>query len=996
MKYITGIILFILLQNIENKCFAQQNLALNRACYQSGAVNYDNTAHLTTDGFSTTFWQSKPTDNEWIYVDLGTICTISEIRIIWESLYAKAFKIQVSSKGTKENPVEWKDVFSTQNGNEKNAEIKIKETKARYVRFLGVKSAQNKGYSIKEFEVYGTGGLIFQPKQMPAILSDGRQYLSGGNWKQQRASFVNGTGKEISANGFNDKNWIPATVPGTVLTSYLNIGAIPDPNYGDQQLMISDNFFTADFWYRNTFEIPSTYRNKTVWLNFDGINWKAEIFVNGNYVGRIDGAFIRGNFDITAFAKVGEVNALAVLIHKNDNPGEVTEQHLFDPDANGGIIGLDSPTMLAGIGWNWIPTIRGRNCGIWNHVFLSQTDAVSILNPFVKTDLQLPDTTKADISIEVTLKNNTSNAKKGILKASFAEISIEENVELKANEIKTIILKPSSFPSLTLKNPKLWWPNGYGNPNLYKLNLNFLIDNEISDQKEITFGIRKYTYSYDNSQLRILVNGYPIIVRGGNWGLPEGMLRCDKEGYDLRVRLHKEMNFNIIRNWIGMTGHREFYEACDKYGIMIWDDFWLANPVDGPHPADNKMFMNNVSDKILQFRNHASVVLWVGRNEGYPPAVLDSSMKVTVAELDPTRHYISSSAHSPVSGLGPYETKDPRWYFQQRGTTLHSEQGIVCVPSVESMKEMMPAQFLWPINNMWGKHDWTQPRVKIYTDDMNKNYGEAKNIEEFCRKAQFLNMEGPKAMIETWQSNRGGGVIVWMSHPAWLSLICQTYDYYFEPTAAYFAFKNGSEPLHILWRADNNKIQVANNTLQHKGTLKASIEIYDFSGKKVYNEEVEREIPANSITDFSTLKLPENISKVHFIKLQLLDKKGIVLSRNFYWNSTEYQNYTNLNTMSTTEIQGNAKVSSIKEKTVITVELNNSGKQTALMLRLKVQQEKSNWRVLPAFYSDNYISLVSGESRTVTIEFENMFLNGEKPKLLLEGWNITEKEINIK
>jgi hypothetical protein len=322
------------------------------------------------------------------------------------------------------------------------------------------------------------------------------------------------------------------------------------------------------------------------------------------------------------------------------------------------------------------------------------------------------------------------------------------------------------------------------------------------------------------------------VIRGGNWGLPEANLNLDSAGYDLRVRLHKEMNMNLIRNWVGQTGTDHFYNACDKHGIMIWDDFWLANPVDGPHPLNNEMFMDNVRDKILNRRNHASVAIWCGRNEGYPPAALDSAMRVECSNLDGTRYYVSSSADRPVTGLGPYETKDPKWYFTQRGNTLHTEQGIVCVPSAESMRAMMPDEFRWPINDMWGKHDWTQPRVRIYTEDMARSYGEPTGLTDFCKKAQMLNMEGPKAMMETWQSNRGPGVIVWMTHPAWPSLICQSYDYYFEPTAAYFAFKKGSEPVHIMWRADNEKVQVVNNTLRPLKGLNALVEVYDFSGKK--------------------------------------------------------------------------------------------------------------------------------------------------------------------
>lgn len=987
---------FVLLASCMNYALAQNNLALNRACYQSGSAGYDNVAHLTTDGHNSTYWQSKAGNEEWIYVDLGQICDVSGVKIAWGDAYAANYKIQVSTSGSKEKPGSWKDVYSTIKGRGGEELAKFAAVKAKYVRVLCLKSSTSMGYRIQEFEVSGRGAKTFASVPLPARLSDGRQYLTGGNWKLLQKSFVNEEGAQLSQPIFDDKNWIPATVPGTVLSNYLNIGAIPDPYFGDQQLMISEKFFTADFWYRTTFSIPESYQGNFTCLNFDGINWKADVYFNGILIGKIEGAFRQTSFDITPYVKIGSENALAVLIRKNDNPGLVSEQHLKDPDANGGIIGLDSPTFLAAIGWNWMPTIRGRNTGIWNNVFLSSTGSASIKDPFIRTDLPLPDTSRADLSVELTLQNNSNNPVNGILKIEFNTVIINLPVSLKPLESKLVSLTKNTHPELVIQNPALWWPNGYGKPNLNSMKLSFSIENEVSDEKEVEFGIRKYTYSYDNNLLRLHINGVPLIIRGGNWGMPDAMLRCDGDGYDLRVRLHKEMNLNMIRNWIGMSTNELFYRACDKYGIMVFDDFWLANPVDGPAPLDNNMFRDNVESKLLQFRNHACIAIWAGRNEGYPPAVLDSVMRNEVSAFDDTRHYISSSAHAPVTGLGPYETKDPNWYFANRGFSLHTEQGIVCVPPVESMREMMPAENLWPVNDMWGKHDWTQPRVEIYTNDLNEHYGLATGIEDFCRKAQMMNMEGPKAMMETWQSNRGPGVIVWMTHPAWPSLICQTYDYYFEPSAAYFAFKTGSEPLHILWRSDNNKIQVANNTLTDRGWMKAVAELYDLSGQRVYSQEINKEVPANSMTDFITLAIPETISNVHFIRLQLMDKNGNVVSRNFYWNSKQYQHYTDLNLLPQVEVRGEATISKSGEKSIISVQLENESKQIGLMLRLKVKQSKSGKRVLPAFYSDNYISLVPGEKRSITIEFDTKFLDGEKPALLIEGWNIRPKEISIR
>ncbi len=971
---------------------APSNIALNRACYQSGAADYDHTAHLVTDGHSSTYWKSKAEAQPWIYVDLGEKLPFNRIAIDWGETSADSYTIEVASTGTPERPTGWKKVYETKKGKGGREEIKL-SANARYVKITC--KGENKNFVIREVEVFGPRSFVPALSEKKNTLENGKLFLCDRDWMLQRESYVDGNGRKISTLDFNTEGWIPAKVPGTVLTSYLELGAIPDPNYGDQQLMISEEFFTANFWYRNVFTVPESYKGERIWLNFDGINWKSDIYLNGHKLGRTEGAFIRSNFDITEFVSTDQPNVLAVLVYKNDNPGAVTEQHLNDPDPNGGVIGFDSPTFLASIGWNWMPTIRGRNTGIWNDVYLSTTKAVSIKDPFVKTLLELPDTTKANLEIEATLVNHEDKAVSGTLEGKIGDVTFSVPVELKAKETKVLHMTPAEYPALTFNQPRLWWPNGYGPQPLYTLELTFKQGTEVSDNKEVTFGIRQYSYSVLNNNLRISVNGFPLVVRGGNWGMADAMLVCSEDRYDTYIRMHKDMNMNMIRNWIGMEGDDEFYEACDRHGIMIWDDFWLANPVDGPHPTNNAMFMENVRDKIKHFRNHAALALWTGRNEGYPPAELDSAMRFTTGELDGSRFYISSSAHRPVTGLGPYETKDPKWYFQNRGTTFHSEQGIVTPPNLQSMQAMMPEEYLWPINDMWGVHDWTQPRVQIFTDDMIRSYGAPTGIADFCKKAQMLNMEGPKALMEAWQSNRGSGVLVWMSHPAWPSMICQTYDYYYEPTAAYFAFKKGCEPIHILWRADNEKVQVANNTQQALKDAKAIVSVYGMDGTKVDEFEATVNVPANDVVDVKVMSYPANISKVHFLKMVLLDAQGKEISSNFYWRSSEYLDYNELANMAEARVNVQAEEKEKDGKRVVIVNLDNTGKDVALMFRMLLVNKKTGERVLPALYEDNYLSLVPGEKRTVTITFDPAVAGEGALELMVEGWNLSEKRYTV-
>ncbi|MBN2426596.1 MAG: discoidin domain-containing protein, partial [Calditrichaceae bacterium] len=414
-------------------------------------------------------WMSAGHKTEWVYVDLGAVCTFDQIKLFWIR-QPSVGKVQVS-----DDAVNWKDI-----GDLHADAISIDDivpdqsVKGRYVRVLMEKPATGDDYVLSEMQVLGRGGPVAVPKPALSLQDKGILNLAGGGWKLNRASEVRADGQNISQTGFNDRKWLTAAVPATILMSYVNAGAVPDPNFGDNQLMISESYFYSDFWYRNVFTAPAEYEGKRVWLNFDGINWKAEVYLNGKKLGRIEGAFTRGKFDVTGILLPGKQNALAVLIEKNDTPGFVKEQTKFSPDANGGEIGGDNPTFHASVGWDWIPTIRGRNTGIWNEVFLSTSDAVTIENPFVSADLPLPDTTSAKINIEVTLQNHTADKTDGVLKVNFGELTIEQPLSLSPAGKKVIVLNPDSHPALLLKNPKLWWPNGYGAPHLHDVKIEFI------------------------------------------------------------------------------------------------------------------------------------------------------------------------------------------------------------------------------------------------------------------------------------------------------------------------------------------------------------------------------------------------------------------------------------------------------------------------------------------------------------------------------------------
>ena len=932
----------------------------------------------------TSAWMSAGAKEEWIYVDLGATCSFNRIVLNWIRRPA-AGSIQIS-----DNAANWKDIISLPHTLDLNDDIALdKAENGRYVRVIMTQAESADGYILSELEVYGTGGPIAVAHPQPTLKKNGRMDLAGGAWKVQRESLVHANGETLSQPGFIDNDWLIATVPATVLVSYLNACALPDPSFGDNQLLISDSYFYSDFWYRNEFIAPALYKGKRIFLNFDGINWKAEVYLNGRKLGLIEGAFTRGQFDVTDILLPGENNVLAMRIKKNDAPGFVKEQTKFSHDANGGEIGADNPTFHASVGWDWIPTIRGRNIGIYNDVYLSATGPVTIEDPFVSANLPLPDTTSADITFTLTLRNHTSNVVTGIIRGTFGTVRFEQPLTLNASETKSIKLNPATHPSLRLKNPKLWWPNGYGQQNLYSVELKFVTaDGGTSDSKIFRTGIREMSYSEDGGVLKIWVNGRRFIGFGGNWGFSESMLRYRAREYDIAVRYHKEMNFTMIRNWVGQTADDEFYDACDRYGIMIWQDFWLANPVDGPNPDNNTMFMQNVDDFVKRIRNHPSLALYCGRNEGNPPEALDSAIRKVLPQIHPDVHYISHSSSGVVSGGGPYRAMPVKFYFEKRATEkLHSEMGMPNMVSYESLKQMIPDSALWPIERLWGVHDFNLESAQYglsFIQQINDNFGPANNLKDWLSLAQWINYQGYRAMFEA-QSKYRMGLLLWMSHSAWPSMVWQTYDYYFEPTAAYFACKKACEPLHIQWNPVSDSIEVVNYRNSDGIRLTAKMEILNLDGSIKFKRKTVIDCPEDHTVRCYQMEYPADLSSVYFIRLTL--KKGsTTLSENLYWRGLKEGDLEAVRNLPKVKLEINTKVVRKGKRLHLTTTLINKTKQPALMVKLSVVGNKNKERMLPVIFSDNFISLMPGEKRIITMELQNADTRGEQPVVVVEGF----------
>lgn len=888
-------------------------------------------------------------EGEWLSVDLGDVCNIDKVNIYWGS----------DSRGTlqvSDDEVNWitiTELYGTRNTIEEHAVTK----NARYVR-LSLDTDVN---IVREFEVYGKGGYKAKPHDAP-VLNGKTLSLNGGDWRVMRASEVRADGAMISRAGFDARKWIVATVPGTVLTSYANVGAVLDQNYDDNIYQTSESFFNSNFWYRRDFDIPVTMPGKHIFLNLDGINWKAQVWVNGRKAGRVEGAFMRGNIDITSLVHSGR-NAIAIEIEKNDHPGNAKVKNSESTDINGGLLGADNPTFHATVGWDWITSVRGRDIGIWNDVYLTAEKDITLYDPMVITTLNQPDTL-ATVTPGVIVRNNIGKPVSGKLKGRIGDITFEKECTIKMGQYY-VSFSPEEFPQLKDQALRLWWPNGYGEPYLYDASFTFeQTDGSMVDNLTFKAGIRQMTWEDETTRLKLYVNGRRFIPLGGNWGFPEHNLNYRAREYDTAVKYHRDMNFNMIRNWVGQTGDEEFYEACDKYGIMVWQDFWLANPADGPDPYDNHLFGLNADDYIRKIRIHPSIAFYCGRNEGVPPEFLDKTLSSFVKGRHPGMLYISDSAAGGVSGHGPYRAIPVKEYFELSPGKLHSERGMPNVMTYEGLSRTLRPEHLWPQSDFWGQHDFTQKgaqRGTTFTKMVNDGYGRALSAEEFCRKAQFVNYDGYRAMYESCSRDRMG-MIIWMSHACWPSMTWQCYDYYFEPTAAFFGCKKACEPLHIQYNALTRKVEVVNLCKGDKEKLQAEWTVMDVNGKVLAKGKRKVSSKNDSTVALDEIAAPA-VEGAYFLKLVLKEKKTVV-SDNFYILTTKEGDYRALNNLGKIELDTKVQMGDCKA----TVTLENKTGTPAILIRLNLKDGEGS-QILPVDYSDNYFHLMPGEKKTVNISW---------------------------
>ncbi len=926
---------------------------------------------LPADHFSSVWLTDGP---EWAYVDLGCDAVVSDVKL-FPVTPSGTCSVDFSSDARTWHPA---GRVSLSKG--RTAMLRI-GAQARYVRI-----ATSQAAAISEMEVYGRGGQVVVP-QPEAGYADGRYLLNGGPWT---LCPVRINGKKVEPCGPE----IVATVPATVLSSYRNAGALPDPNFDDQLSMISESYFNRPFRYRRTFRVPDEMKDRHVLLHLDGINWKADVYLNGNRLGQVRGAFRRGTFDIAEYLEPGD-NQLEVVIHPTAHPGARKTKTRLNTSFNGGVLGADNPTFHATIGWDWITTTPGRDIGIWNDVYLTATEAVTIADPLVET--QLSDDGRATFTPRVFLRNHSRETVTGRLTGTIGDIRFEKDILINPQTETEVAFSPASFPQLRQQEMQLWWPVGYGEPHLYPASYTFRptsTRSELPVELHYQTGIRQVTFSQEMEQLQLFVNGRRLVPLGGNWGFPESHLNYRGREYDAAVEYHRLMNCNMIRNWVGQTGDEEFYEACDRHGVMVWQDFWLANPVDGPNPDDERMFMDNATDYVRRIRQHPCLALFCGRNEGYPPETINSLLPKMTSQLISGSLYIPSSADDGVSGHGPYQARPVAEYFEKQTGKLHTERGMPNIPEAESMRRMIAPENLWPQADAWGQHDFTQQGAQAgasFNRILRERFGPLRvglgqdSLAAYTAMAQWQNYDGYRAMYEASNTQRQG-LLIWMSHPCWPSTVWQTYDYYLAPTAALFGVRKACEPLHAQWNALTGMVQLVNLCLPAQ-VISLTATIHDLHGFPLWHRTVRVESRPDTTIDCFHLDAPLGYEGTYFLTLTLGSEEPAPLpTKNVYVLSTNdsQQDLFGLpQAQLAVERQDDGRL-------VVT----NTGSEPAVMVRLNLTGSDGE-QILPVFYSENYFHLMPGEQMPVSIRWHEEDTRGTAPMLRLSGLNVPTTQVGL-
>ena len=887
----------------------------------------------------------------------------------------------------------------------------------------------------------------------------------GYRWQMKKAADVDISGRALSMPSTPrvepeaDSGWLTAIVPGTVLNSLIYNKAYPEPYYGmnnkiDRGLIPDLNRAGIDFytyWFRTEFDVPSDFAGKTLWLDVEGINYRADIFLNGESVGSLCGMFQPKVVDITRVARIGQKNVLALRVQPIDYPGSPSGNKDYgatgeNHNGGDGSIGKNV-TMLMSAGWDFTfyDGIRDRNTGIWRSISIFATGGVRLSYPFVRSDLT-DNYTRASETVSVEVTNPATEAQTFTIEGCISETTLNSNsqspitfakrITIQGNATQEVVFSPEDFPQLVIQQPRLWWPIHKGEQHLYTLHLTAKREGiassgptafpAIADSLTTRFGIREIRsdqHTPDGSR-QFYVNGHKFFVRGTNW-IPEGMLRCSDERTYAELRYTQQTGINFIRLWGGGIAESDyFYQLCDEMGFVVWQEFWLTADTNGkdgqPQVTDTDLYLQNVAATVKRLRGHASVGYWVAANEGTDIP----GTRELINQLDGTRGYQRQSESDGVHDGSPYKQVNPMRHYtndaSERGSRIdgfNPEYGAPAMPLAESLREFMPEELLWPAGTekwkeAWDYHDGNGFHLmsSLYRE-LTDTYGPSASFEEFAWKGQLVAAMNGKTIWEPWNEQKhdygdryASGLLFWY-HNCPVDQVCaRFYDHSLEPTAMLYHTANALQPLHPQFDYRTNTVSVVNDYYTAADGLTLTAEVFDLQSRKLWSKTQQVSVPADGVAnDIFAIDFPSGITQVHFLKLRLTDNAGRLVGDNFYWRSLDTDNGERYHASGPCA-SGFQSLADMPKATVITkvkrakgkameVEIKNTGQNIAFFVQLQLR-DRLDRSVKPCFMTDNFFSLLPGEKKTVAIDTSLAPTNATT--IVLRGWNVDKKQLKMK
>jgi len=823
------------------------------------------------------------------------------------------------------------------------------------------------------------------------------------------------SGDKISRADFNPSSWYKVNVPTTVIAGLIaNHVYNFDPFYGRNFEKLGDPRLDKPWWFRREFELPAAENGKNVVLKLHGINYKANVWLNGIKIAdstQIIGPFRIIELDITKQVKYKGPNVLAIEVKRP-----------FNPQKRGGDLAIDYA--------DWIHYPPDFNNGIINNVELKTYRKVGVEYPLVTTKFDLPSLAVAHLQVDVMAINYTNADQDAVVKGKInGDIAFEQKVHLKPGEKKQVTFSPAHYPQLNVKNPPIWWPWQYGKPEMSHITLSMVTGGELSNELSESFGIREITSKMiDNQKAReFIINGKPIMLRGAAWS-PDIFERRSRLREEQELRLVRDMNMNIVRSE-GKLEDEYFYDLCDKYGLLVMSGWMCCGAWQYPEKWDaakRSVAMASDSSVMYWLRNRPSMLTWLNGSDMVPrDKTVEADWLAIEADLKWPNPTVASAAEnvSKISGptgvkmAGPYDWVPPAYWEADTGkyggawsfaTEISPGPSI---PPYESLIKFIPKDSIGNNSPDWIYHCGTGEfgTTRKFDTALYARYGKPANVMDYLAMAQAQNYEGHRAMMEAYglkKYNNATGVVQWMLANPWPGLIWHTYDYYLYPGGTYFGMKKSMEPLHVMYSYQTNAVDIINGYLEKFSGLKVTATVYNLDGSEKFKKEVITEVGADGTKQCIALPAIDGLSNTYFLRLELRDAKGAVRSINWYWLSGKkdelnwkkstwfytpqsgFTDYTGLKNLPATTLSVHQTTSKTGVSTTHKITITNTGKSVAFFVHLRMLKGKGGDDILPLIFDDNYLLLAPGETRTIDCSYEDKYAGESAAYLQVSGWNV--------